>query len=145
MITLAQFLKILVNTNYMTDESDYLAEFLDVLRQSKKNEKEETDLNNDLESIELGEALELSKAELNSLFYLVGYCIYTTKKRNTHCEECISYIESKDGEDFQDFSKLIKLKDYKDGCLTRPSESIFNVVKAVEYMFRDIEKNLCGR
>ena len=59
----------------------------------------------------------LCKTELNSLHYIVGYCINAVKKGNTHCPSCLQAIETNQSFLTDPAIKLTLLKEYKENVL----------------------------
>ena len=140
-ICIAQFLKQphAYQGNYQEDDRDIAIDFLD---QPLKLASTELDLK-DLE-VEISEANcidDIQKAELNSLYYLVGYCLHSIKKNEEICTGCFVEVTSCDLSD-QDSATFTILKEYKQGCLTQVSEKAFSMMLKVEVMLRNFDESV---
>ena len=140
-ICIAQFLKQphAYQGNCQEDDRDIAIDFLD---QPLKLPSTELDLK-DLE-VEISEANcidDIQKAELNSLYYLVGYCLHSIKKNEEICTGCLVEVTSCDLSD-QDSVTFTILKEYKQGCLTQVSEKAFSMMLKVEVMLRNFDESV---
>ena len=90
-ISISQFMKPLATqSSYQEDDRDFAVDFLDQPVPLLKGEPE-------VKGVELSEvkAIEnLNEAELNSLYYLVKYCVYGIKMNESLCPKCIGEIVS---------------------------------------------------
>lgn len=77
---------------------------------------------------------DISKAEINSLYCLVGYCVYTVKQNEGVCPNCICHIES----NCHYMTALTDLKEYKEVCLVHVWKKVFSRMLEVEIMFKNI-------
>lgn len=135
-ITVSQFLKTSHASNYQEDSSEFLADFFD---QTPLPSQEEPDL----EDIQLNanqSVEDLSNAEMNSLYYLVGYCISRICKNDKHCEKCISSIRSPSATSGSS-SRLTEMKNYKEGCLAHPTKDAFGLILTAENIFRSYNQD----
>ena len=90
-ISVSQFMKPLATQgSYQEDDREFAIDFLDQPVPLPKREPE-------MREVQLSQAKaigDLNVAELNSLYYLVGYCVYAIKKIERVCPKCICEIES---------------------------------------------------
>ncbi|KAJ8043261.1 hypothetical protein HOLleu_10280 [Holothuria leucospilota] len=116
-ITVVQFLKTSHASNYQEDSSEFLADFFDQtpLPSQEGPDLEDIQLNAN-QSVE-----DLSNAEMNSLYYLVGYCISRICMNDKYREKCISSIRGASATSGSS-SRLTEMKNYKEGCLAHPTE-----------------------
>ena len=132
-ITVSQYMKIASHSSYDTDDSEYLAEFLN----SKDVACCETVAEDDvqfLEEVVVSEGCEvdLDDTESAALYYICGWALKAVKG----CQECWSKCSLP-----APCSALINIaqhtlrKEYKTGALRHPTLEIYNVRVDVEKMF----------
>ncbi|KAK3883322.1 hypothetical protein Pcinc_012358 [Petrolisthes cinctipes] len=97
-ITVAQFLKCPAHGSYMEDDREFLAEFLD---KSAPQDNTLCDIDKLNESLELPLSDSVhDQSQLNSLCYVVGYCISRLKRQKNLCQvasNLLFFLNNKEG------------------------------------------------
>jgi hypothetical protein len=92
-IVLCQFMKEKSASNYQFDDSEYLLDFIEELKEEKKNSKKTEDatdeqflrfLTYDLTNFDF-----IDHEQVDILFYIYGYILADIKKRYKFCKNCI--------------------------------------------------------
>lgn len=129
-VSTAQFLTPPCTGSYEKDDGEFLAEFLD-----NKNCKSPCESEISINFINEGE-LNLSVAESNSLYNLIGYCVHSIKNTETTCAECLGDVIASPHETPHKAADLTLLKEYKKGGLVSVSDKAYEMLHKVEVMFR---------
>lgn len=129
-ITISQFLKATHAGNYQEDDNEFLAEFADDQFQPTQEQVPEVNFNHNIPMEDL------TGDELNSLYYLAGYCITRIVNNDKHCYRCLATVKGTDP--LSELSaRLTNLKEYKEGCLAHPTEGAFQYLLSAEKIFRN--------
>ena len=139
-ISIAQFLKPPGGNhgNYQEDDREFAVDFLSQPVKLSRDPEPEV---NDIQISEAKSEEELCKAELNSLFYLVGYCVHSMKKTENVCDSCLQDITSTSLVSHQS-ATLTNVKEFKKDCLEHVTECTFSMMLRVGMMFRNISDSM---
>lgn len=81
-------------------------------------------------------SINLNKAEENCLYNIAGYIMHGIFTSSTVCDTCFTFVASKEKQDAA-YSKLVSLKEYKDGCLFYVKKDFFlSLFRPMEILFR---------
>lgn len=134
--------------NYQEDDRDFAVDFLGQPVILPRDPHPDLQLE-DIKISEVDCQEDLSKAELNSLFHLVGYCVHSIKKNETVCDTCLQDVAcSKDIANLILVSRchhattLTNLREFKKDSLEHVKDRTFSMMLKVEMMFRSLSKNL---
>lgn len=72
-------------------------------------------------------------AEFASFKYYAGYIVSRVIRNNVACQRCASLLVNTDSEPE---GSLIALKEYREGCLTHPSDEVVEMLKTCEAVFQ---------
>lgn len=134
LICVSQYLKV-PKGSYDIDDREFLSGFLDLFKNVQKPTNKIT-LPNDWDK----DQKNLSIAELNCLYSIVGYIASSLKKSHSICSSCLPHVASYEPITSK-FASLVNLKQYaKHSCLLYVREDIFlNFIFPMECSFRQLE------
>ena len=130
--------------SYEIDDGDQIADFLSIKSGCHLHDTEQapsevftactslTDsYNNTLSSPEI------DCVELACLYYLAGYVLSRVKKNDSTCSECMNSVCLNDVNDFDPaITRLHTLKEYREGCLAKCNQAVFDLLVVGEMIFR---------
>ena len=132
-ICVGQFLKSPnCNESYDNDDREFAA---DLLLSKKVNIPPSTP---ELNRIEFGVGKEMSDAERNGHFHILGFLVHSLKKNEKICATCLEELESRQ-EEPSDIGTLTQLKEYTPGALVKVSQKVVDMMVKVELMFRGVD------
>ena len=129
LISTAQFLKVPKSTSYQQSDGAFLAEFVDLSRVAAPSDN---DLPDTL-TLPYPAMPSLDTCDRSSLYSFAGYCVHSIQKTSSLCQDCVKSIST---EELHSASRLTALKEYKDGCLIRVCDTVFQMFCTLEIMFR---------
>lgn len=139
-ISMAQFLKppSASYRSYQDDDSDFAVDFLcQPLTMPSCDFPDLKELTiSDKTSVE-----SLSKAELNSLYYLGGYCVHSLKKTVVVCDRCLQDVISSSPGSHGSRETLTTFKEFKKDCLEHLADKAFTMLLKAEMMFRSLSES----
>ena len=136
------------NGNYEMDcPAEFITQFKDVKKFTAKLENEDSkelmqdELNFDMEKFVPSDDF----YDQNTVAYLSGYVLGHTIKTNSKCLICIeAFILPKKDNDNQMANTLIVMKEFKAGCLVKPTEQANSMFQIAEAIFKEKRGELVG-
>lgn len=140
-ISLSQFFYSKRMSSYENDGTSFLASLNEMKSLMPANEdgedpvtfEEPPDGIDDLESLDF--------ADLNSLIYFGGYCLFKTFTKIRHCESCYNYFVNQEA---RPATCLVKLRNYTENnliCCSKEAESVFRML---EHTFCKYSPQICN-
>ena len=146
-VSLTQYMKPIGKGSYEIDcPGDFLANLAEVKRLTKKNDSEtskeiEQDVSNfNSDNFEPTDDF----YDQVTIAYLGGYILGHTIKTNSKCSECIEAFIA-DSSDDQSANSYIVMREYKEGCMVKPSKDANMMFQLSEAIFKEKRNELRER
>lgn len=136
LIGISQYMKVISNSNYDTDDREFLDEFLDILSLNRKNESRHNIMSSQTEPIGNVDTIHLNKTELNVLYLISGYIIKNIQRNYKTCSNCINATRSFQNLYCNSHTILLHIKEYKRKNMFFVNEQTFSFFLQMEKIFR---------
>jgi len=145
LISIAMYMKHVRNSNYESDNREYLSGFLEYLSTKKLKRRESimqdnTSNRNEILDYNNYNYIRMTTLDLNALYNIAGYILRSIMKTCTICNNCLKSVATKSVLKYS-FSKFVQFKSYTTNSLYYINIKTFQIFLKLEQIFQYYSKD----